>query len=202
MKKTMADANVQITKQSTPQVLIADASRKQGAEALRRAGDSADVAVQRAAGAASETMHRGMEAFAETQRQFIHTAAKQLEEISRTVTETAQGTTEDLRAFMTPANAASSGLDDLRQSMTGWVEGVVRINVQATQELLQAGNPSAFVEVQQRFVRGYLDLLMQSTTTFFRAARRTADDTLRPVEQQLASRRQANGSGKYQHAAE
>src|SRR3954452_25171090 len=63
-------------------------------------------------------------------------------------------------------------------------------------------NPSAFVELQQRFVREYLDVLLQGTATVVRATRRTADETLHPLEQQIAERRQANLNQRYPHAAE
>jgi len=80
----------------------------------------------------------------------------------------------------------------------------VRTNLRATQELFQLANPSAYIELQQRFVREYLDTLMQGTATLVRATRRTADETLRPLEQQIEQRRQANqnqGQG-YRYAAE
>jgi hypothetical protein len=181
-------------------------------EALRRAGDvtaeaaqgsgrAGAEAVQRAGDVASETMRRGAETFAESQRQVIQKAAQQFEEVSRKVAQAAQGTTEDLRTFLTLPHAAKGGLQDLQQGVTGLIEGVVRTNLQATQELLQLANPSAFVELQQRFVREYLDMLMQNTATIVHAIRRTADETLRPLEQQIVQR-QANQSQRYQHAAE
>jgi hypothetical protein len=182
-------------------------------EALRRAGDvtteatqrssqaGAD-AVQRAGDTASETVRRGTEAFADSQRQLIQKTAQQFEEVSRKVAQAAQGTTEDLRAFMTLPTAARGGLQDLGQSMTGLIEGVVRTNLRATEEFLQLANPNAFVELQQRFVREYLDVLLQGTATLVRATRRTADETLRPLEQQIAERRQANQILRYPHAAE
>jgi hypothetical protein len=172
------------------------------AEAAQRGGQAGAEAVQRAGDAASETMRRSAEAFTASQRQLVQKAAQQSEEMGRKVAQAAQGITEDLRAFMTLPNAANGGLQDLRQSVTGLIEGVVRTNLRATQELLQLANPSAFVELQQRFMREYLDVLMQGTATLVRATRRTADETLRPLEQQIAQRQQANQSQRYQYAAE
>jgi len=172
------------------------------AEAAHHSGQAGAEAVQRAGDAASETMRRSAEAFTANQHQLVQKAAQQSEEMSRKVAQAAQGITEDLRAFMTLPNAAKGGLQDLQQSVTGLIEGVVRTNLRTTQELLQLANPSAFVELQQRFMREYLDVLMQGTTTLVRATRRTADETLRPLEQQIAQRRQANQSERYQYAAE
>jgi hypothetical protein len=47
----------------------------------------------------------------------------------------------------------------------------------------------------QRFVREYTDALVRNGATLVRAVRRTADETLRPLEEQLAQQR-------YQNAAE
>src|SRR4051794_20489706 len=150
---------------------------------------------------ASETMFRGTEAFADSQRQFVQKAAEQFEAMNRKIAEAAQGTTEDLRAFMMLSKAAKGGLQDISQSMMGLIEGVMRTNLRATEELLQLANPSAYVELQQRFIGKYLDALLQGTAILVRATRRTADETLRPLEQQIAQRQQATQSQRYQPVA-
>jgi len=219
----MADTTLSGSKQGNTQASTTEATR-QGAQAaqqgsqvtnavLRRAGEMAaettqrgaqagSDAMQRAGGATGEAMRAGMEALADTQRQFAQTAARQFEEISRKLAQSAQSTTEDMRAFIALPTAAKEGMQDLQQSMTGLVEGVVRTNLRATQELFQLANPSAFVELQQRFVREYLDVLMQGTATLVQATRRTADETLRPLEQQIEQRQRANQASRYPHAAE
>jgi hypothetical protein len=195
-EKLMADTMVQNGKLSSTQAPVSDAARQHAVEAVqqssqaaietvRRAGDIATEtaqrngqagaeAVQRAANAASETMFRGTEVFANGQRQFVQNATKQFEEMSRKV---AYGANEGLRAFMMLPNAANDGLQDFSQSMAGLVEGVMRTNLRATEELLQLANPSAFVELQQRFIREYLDVMMQGAMTLVSATRRTADET-------------------------
>lgn len=45
------------------------------------------------------------------------------------------------------------------------------------------------MELQQRFAKEYLDTLMQGVATIVRATRRNADETLRPLEQQIEQRR-------------
>ena len=92
----------------------------------------------------------------------------------------------------------------LQQGVTGLVEGVVQTNLRAAQELFRLANPAPLVELQQRFAREYTDMLLRNSATLVRAMRRTADETLRPPEQQIAQQReQANQGGQgFQTAAE
>jgi hypothetical protein len=189
-----------------------DAVRRVGdvtAEATQRAGEAGASAIRRGGDAASETVRRNAETFAESQREFLQNTTQQFEAVSRKLAEVAQSNTENLRTLMTLPNTARGGLQDLQQGVAGLVEGVVRTNLRATQELFQLANPAAFVELQQRFVREYLNTLMQGTVEVVRATRRTADETLRPLEQQIEKRRQAANQGqhynqgqRYQYAAE
>jgi hypothetical protein len=149
-----------------------------GAEALRRAGE-----------AASETARRGGQAVAESQRQIVQDAAERLEEVSGKIAQAAQGTTENVRRLFALPNAAEGGLRDIQQGMVGLVEGVVQTNLRVAQELFRLSNPAPIVELQQRFAREYTDTLLRNSATLARAVRRTADETLRPLEEQLAQQR-------------
>jgi hypothetical protein len=173
------------------------------AEAARRGGEAGAEAMQRAGTAASENFRRGTQAVAESQQQIVQDAAEKFEEVSRKVAQAVRGTTEDLRTLTVLPNAAKGGLQDLHQSVTGLVEGVVRTNLRATQELFRLVNPSPFVELQQRFVSEYVNAVMEGSATLVRATRRTAEETLRPLEQQIEQRQQASRSGQaFQNAAE
>ena len=162
---------------------IARRNSEAGAEAMRRAGE-----------AASETARRGGQAVAEAQRQIAQDTAQRFEEVSRKVAEAAQGTTENVRRLMALPNAAEGGLRDLQQGVVGLVEGVVQTNLRAAQELFRLANPAPIVELQQRFVREYTDTLVQNSATLVRAMRRTADETLRPLDEQLAQQRFQNAA--------
>lgn len=163
-----------------------------GADAMRRASD-----------AATETLRRSTQAVTEGQRQIAEEAAKRFQENSRKIAEAARGTSEDVNRFFTLPTAAEGGLRDMQQGVAGLVEGVVQTNLRATQELMRLTDPSAVIELQQRFVREYLDTLMSGTATLVHAIRRTADETLRPLEEQVEQRRQAQvRENRYQHAAE
>jgi hypothetical protein len=157
---------------------IARRNSEAGAEALRRAGE-----------AASETARRGGQAVAESQRQIVQDAAERLEEVSGKIAQAAQGTTENVRRLFALPNAAEGGLRDIQQGMVGLVEGVVQTNLRVAQELFRLSNPAPIVELQQRFAREYTDTLLRNSAILARAVRRTADETLRPLEEQLAQQR-------------
>ena len=188
----------------------AEATRRAGdlgAEATRRGAEAGAEAFQRGADTASETAQRSAQALADSQREVVQQAAERFQEVSQKVAEAAQSNAENLRALMTLPSSAQGGLQDLQQSVVGLVEGVVRTNLRATQELFQLANPVAYVELQQRFAREYLNALMEGTATLVRATRRTADETLRPLEQQIEQRRRSQqdyqaGGQRYRHAAE
>ena len=105
------------------------------------------------------------------------------------------------RLFALP-NAAEGGLRDIQRSMAGLFEGVVQTNLHAAQELFRLANPAPFVELQQRFAREYTDTLVQNSATLVRAMRRTADETLRPLEQQIERQQREQGGQRFQTAAE
>ena len=175
------------------------------ADVARRGGEAGAEAMRRAGEAASETARRGAQAVVESQRRIVQDAAQRLEEVSRKVADAAKGTTENVRQLMALPNAAEGGLRDLQQGVTGLIEGVVRTNLRVAQEMFRLANPAPFVELQQRFARGYTDTLLRNTATLVRAVRRTADETLRPLEQQIERQRreQANQGGQgFQTAAE
>jgi hypothetical protein len=51
--------------------------------------------------------------------------------------------------------------------------------------VFRLADPAPFVELQQRFAREYTDALLRNSAALVRAVRRTADEALRPLEQQI-----------------
>ena len=189
-----ADAAVRRTAEATEQAGRATGEAlRQGADAgadiARRNSDAGAEALRRAGEAASETARRGGQAVAESQRRIVQDAADRFEEVSRKIAEATQGTTENVRRLFALPNAAEGGLRDIQQGVVGLVEGVVQTNLRVAQELFRLSNPAPIVELQQRFVREYTDTLVRNSATLVRAFRRTADETLRPLEEQLAQQR-------------
>jgi len=161
----------------------ADATRegaKAGVEAMRRVGETTN-----------ETVRRSTQALAEGQRQIAQDTAQAIGAVSRKMAQAAQGASEDVRHLMTLPQAAEGGLRDMQHGVAGMVEGVVQANLRVTKELFRFSNPAAVIEMQQRFAQEYMDTLMQGTAAMLRAIRRTADETLRPIEAQAGQRQQA-----------
>jgi len=156
--------------------------------------------VRRASETANETVHRSTQVVAEGQRQIAQEAAQTFQDVSRKMAQVAQGTSQEVRRLATLPHAAEGGMHDMRQGMAGLVEGVMQTNLRATQELFRLVNPTAIIELQQRFAREYMDTVMQNTATLLRVVRRTADETLYPLEAQVAQRQQAHQG--YRSAAE
>lgn len=174
---------------------VAGEAARRGVDAtadVARQGTKAGVeAMRRVSEAANETVRRSTHAVAEGQRQIAQDTALTLEAVSRKVAQAAQGASEDVRHLMTLPQAAEGGLRDMQHGVAGLVEGVVQANLRVTKELFRFSNPTAVVEMQQRFAQEYMDTLMQGTAAMLRAIRRTADETLRPLEAQASQRKQA-----------
>ena len=172
-------------------ILATQQGGRAASEALRRTSEVAADAVQRGSEAAGEAVRRNAEALAEGQRELMQTAAQQLQQVNHKAVEAAQGTAEAMRSLAVLPTAAGSGLQDVQRGAAGLVESVVQTNLRAAQGMFQLADPSALIELQQRFVRDHLDTAMRGTAILIRAARRTADEALRPLELQIEQRRQA-----------
>jgi hypothetical protein len=161
---------------------------RQGAEAVAEAGRAGAEALHLTHDTAGEVARCAAAAGLESGRQLLEATAKQVEEFSRRMTETIQATTEEMRGLVA-LPTANGGLRDMQQAVTGLVDGVTRTNLRVTQEVFRLAIPGAAIELQRRMARGYLDALVESYTTILRAAHRTAEDTLRPLETWTRARR-------------
>jgi hypothetical protein len=159
------------------------------AQTTRRSAEAGEEAVRRISNAAGETVRRGGQAMADGQHQIVEEAAERFQDLGRKTAELVQTASEDLRLLVT-LPTAGGGLQDLQQTMAGLVEGVIRTNVQATQELFRLADPTKVVELQQRFVRDYFGTWIESAANLTRAVRRGTGETLGQLEQQLEQRRQ------------
>jgi hypothetical protein len=137
-----------------------DAAKSAGeaaAHTTRRFGEAGAEAVDRSGRVGTESIRQTSQDLADSQQQIVQNAAEQFEQLSRKVAQAVQSTSEDVRSLMVVPGGARGGLQDLQQGMTGLIEGVTRTNLRAAQELFQLANPGAYVELQYRFVRQYLD---------------------------------------------
>jgi CBS domain-containing protein len=129
---------------------------------------------------------RGADVLADGYRQLLDDAAARFEAAGRRLGEAAQETSADLGTLMALPRVATSGVQDLRDSMADLVGGVMQSNLRATQELFRLADPLAIVDLQRRFIRDYLDALMHGTNGLIHAVRRSAEETLRPLEAQFS----------------
>src|SRR3954454_2133322 len=81
---------------------------------------------------------------------------------------------EGMRAFRLPT-ADNKPLESAQQSIAALIEGVVQTNLRAVQEMLDVTIPSGLVELQQRFVRDYMEALINGTFTLVQAIQETAE---------------------------
>jgi CBS domain-containing protein len=166
-------------------------STHQASETLRHSGAAGAELAEAGAQIGAETARRSASAMAEGQRQLLEDVAERYEAVARRMAQTMQENAAGLRTLMLPFGTAAQSLQDLQEGMTGLVNGVVQSNVHATQRLLRLADPASVYDLQSRFVREYLDTLLQGTSAFIRVARQTAEQTLGPIEARIEERQQS-----------
>ncbi|MGE0224767.1 MAG: CBS domain-containing protein [Acetobacteraceae bacterium] len=165
-------------------------------ETVRRGGAAGAEVTRVSADVGMETMRRSAGTVAHGQRQILEQAADQFESLGRCMAQAARETASGFRSFMLPQGAATEGLRDLQDTTANLVSDVMRSNLRVTQELLRMTDPGAVFEMQHRFMREYMDALLQGTGAIIRVARHAADHTLRPLEMQIREHRQERGNGE------
>ncbi|MFO1028157.1 MAG: CBS domain-containing protein [Acetobacteraceae bacterium] len=159
-------------------------------ETVRRTAEAGTEAARLTAQVGAETGRRGVETLAKGSRSLAEDMAHQFERMTQQIARTVQDTTLDLRSFVVPPQGAGENLRDLQEGISGLVSGVVQSNMRMTQQLLQMTDPGRVFDLQRRFMRDYMDALLTGTGAIVRVARRTADQTLQPVEQRIAQHRE------------
>lgn len=148
------------------------------ADAMRRDAR----AIQQSRRVAGDAVPPSLDTTADATRQSIEAATEALRRAD-------EGATQTLR--QSPQGVAESGLRDAQHVMARFVVGIVQTNLRATEELFRLARPMTIVELQQRFASEYLGVVMQGTVTLVHAIRRTTDEALRPLQEQVERNRQA-----------
>ena len=170
-----------------------------GAEAGQRGGQAASTAMRAHAEIGTEAIRRGGEtmgemarggtqALAEGSRNMAEGAAHDMEEAAERTAEAMRRMAHDISRLMMMPRTAGGGLQDMQDAMSQLMNGVMRTNLRMTQEMFRRANPGAVVELQGSFMREYLETLVEGGATMLRATRRTADEALRPLEEQMERR--------------
>jgi CBS domain-containing protein len=184
-------------------------SAQRGAATMEQAGRSGSEILQRGSEAGAETMRHLSEATTETarrgargaidvQQEFVETTAKQFEEAVGKLSEGFQQTAQEWRTLMEIPRATGVGLQDVQRSVTHTVEAVMRTNLHAMQELMRSTNVATLATIQQRFMREYLNALLDGSTIIARAVRQSADQMLHPLEQRMSRRENGQYRGNWQ----
>jgi CBS domain-containing protein len=161
------------------------------AETLQQSGEVGAQTAVHFGEAADATIRRGSASVASAQQELVQDVARQFEQTIVKWSEMLQNSSHQWRTFMQVPTAASGGMQDLQRSVSATVERVVQTNLQATQQLFRLNNTAGLVELQQRFTGEYLNALMEGTCNIVRTLQHSAEQTLRPLEQ----------NGAYGHAS-
>jgi len=176
---------------------MADTSRRRqnglqrhGAAAAEQGRSAAAEAGRRGGELAAETIRRGGEAGVEAAAQLEAV----VEEIDRSLARAARGRAEDVRRLTAPAAAEDGGgIPEMQRAVAGLVEGVLRINLRAAEEMFRLADPGPVVELQRHIARECLGALVEGQAALLRAARRAAEEARRSIERQLERRREGGG---------
>jgi CBS domain-containing protein len=158
-------------------------------EAMRRTGEAGAEAVRQTAELATEAARHGMRLPVGAQQRLVEDAADQVEEAGWRLAEAIRQGMEDARTLMPLSQVAVDGLREVQQTLAGFAEDATRSCLRTVQDLFRLASPSAVIELQQRFAREYLGALAESQASMLRAACRTADEALSPIERQIEQRR-------------
>ncbi len=136
-----------------------DAEPARATAAAAAAADAAGTAARMSEQAARS----GMQAAASNQSRLMQDAAEELEKAGRGLAGMAEETAAGMRRLMAtmPGFGSGGAQQDAQRAVSRLVEGVVAANMRFADELLRRTGPSAVVELQRRFLRGYFDALAQ-----------------------------------------
>jgi CBS domain-containing protein len=200
--QTIAAENAAISSVQTTARQGSEAARQatgEVGEAMRRTGAAAAEATQLTTEVAAETARRATDKLAEGQRTLIEEMARHFETLGRQMATTVQESASDLRTFVVPPQHTSENLRDLQEGISSLVSGVVQSNVRMTQELLQMANPASVFNLQRRFMRDYMDALLQGSSAIMRVAQKSANQTLQPIQERIEQRQHDQHGGSNGH---
>ncbi len=173
---------------------------QRGGEAMRRGGEAAAGAMRQAGEAAGrggevmgEAARQGMQAAAQQQSRFVQGAAQEMEKTGRSLAGMVEEAAAGIRSLMGAPGLNPGGFQDAQQAVSKLVQGVMETNMRFADELLRRTGPSTVVDLQRQFLREYFEALAQGGTMLLRAARQAAEESLRPLEQQMSGRAGAGG---------
>jgi hypothetical protein len=160
-----------------------------GSDAAQQAATTAEK-VRQFADTAGETACRGSQELADVQQKFAQEAGGDFAQSVSRMTQVLQETAEDWRALMQSPGASGDRLQEVSVTLSNAVERVMEINLRTAEQLFRMSSTVAILELQQQFVRQYLDALLEGSAAMVQAVRQTAEQTLQPPEERMSEKKQ------------
>jgi hypothetical protein len=161
-----------------------------GAGAAEDAAHATAEAARVAGDAAARTARHTTDAAAEAGEHIAADAAGQVSEIGRRVARAVEDGAEDMRRMLLLPRLAGGGMQEAQQAMAALLDGVLRTNLRMARDIARMADPTSVLDMQRRFMREHLEAMMEGSAHILRAARHTADETLRPLEEHLHDMRE------------
>jgi len=173
-----------------------------GSETVQRASTATATTMRHFGDAAGETARRGAQRMAGAQDQLGQDTARSFEESVTRTAQVAQNLARDWGTLMQLPKLGSGSFQDLSVTLGNTVERVVQTNLHTMQELFRSAGPMAMAELQQRFIRDYLDALLQGSTAIIRTVRQSAEQTLEPLERTTQRQQWQSENGGHERVAD
>jgi hypothetical protein len=150
---------------------MADIHSQQG----KQVGNGAAKVVRRgeaATRATAEVARHGAEV--------VEQAGARAQETQRTTRSAWEASQDMLRMLQGQGQGTTSGsLPEMSQAFAELLGEMCRTNLKIGQELFRLANPMALIEMQQKFVRSYLDAIAAGQSLMLGTAQRTTEDAQR-----------------------
>ena len=170
----------------------ADALRE-GAQYIGRSVQEGARATQRSMEVAGQTARSGLEGLGEGAQNLAEAGADQFERMGEMMADMARDAAESARMMVTFSTFTNEGVRGMQEATSSLLQRVVQTNVRAMQDLVQQANFGGVTSFQQRFIREYLQTMVQGSAELVRAAQQLADEAVRPLEEE---RDRLNGNGQ------
>ncbi|WP_448189214.1 CBS domain-containing protein [Azospirillum sp. sgz301742] len=161
----------------------ADALRESG-QTIGRSMQETARATQRGIDASGQAVRRGIEDVGQSAQTLAEASADQFTRMGEMMADAARDAAESAHMMVTFSNFTNEGLRGMQEATSNLLQRVVQTNVRAMQEMVQHNSFGELASRQQRFIREYLQTMVQGSAELVRAAQELANEAVRPLEQQ------------------
>ncbi len=158
---------------------------RRGAKAFAETTRQAGQATEHAMLAAGEAADRTASAAAEGGYGLLDATASEFAEMSRRMAYAVEETAGEMRRMMMLPRLANGAMREAQRAMGDLMDNMAQANFRIAREAMRIADPTMAFDLQRRFLRECVEALMQGCARMLGAARRSAEQTLRPMEEQL-----------------